>query len=97
MCVSAKVAEQMALNVCKLFGSDVGIGITGFASTQHEKGVNDLYAYLAIAENGNILLSEKIRSEKKESHVVQAYYTEQLLQRLAELAGKTAEQRTQIA
>jgi PncC family amidohydrolase len=85
MCVSAKVAEEMAINVCQLFNSDYGVGITGFASTQPEKGVDALYAYIAIAEKEKIILSEKVDAPKKESHLVQAFYTEHLLRRLAAL------------
>src|SRR5688572_2412301 len=29
--VSAEVAEQMALGVCRLFGADVGVATTGYA------------------------------------------------------------------
>ncbi len=31
-CVSTQVAEEMAESVCRIFGSDWGIGITGYAS-----------------------------------------------------------------
>ena len=85
MCVSSKVAEQMAMNVCTLFGSDYGIGVTGFASTLPEKGINELYAYFAIAENHRILLSEKMHAQEMESEKVQAFYTRELLKRLSEM------------
>src|SRR5690348_6264721 len=38
-CVSQKVSEQMAAEICHLFTSDYGIGITGYASPVPEKNI----------------------------------------------------------
>ncbi len=70
-CVSEQVACEMALNANKLFISHYGIAITGYASKMPEKGLNDLFAFFAIAENNKVLLCKKIttRLERVEAQV----------------------------
>lgn len=87
-CVSEKVASQMALYTCKLFNSDYGLGITGYASRQAEKDKNDLYAYIAIAENDKILLSEKLTAESEDSIEIQEFYSLRLLERFSHVIKK---------
>ena len=84
-CVSGEVSCQMALEVNKLFISDYGIGITGYATKVPETGINDLFAFFAIASRGKILTVKKIRSEKEASVEVQLDYTTQVLLALREL------------
>ena len=57
--VSEKVAQEMALNVCSLFSSDWGMGITGYASPVPESE-NKLFAWYAIAHQDSIVVSKKI-------------------------------------
>ncbi len=64
-CVSEKVASQMAIEVNKLFLSTYGVGIAGYATAGPESGINDLFAYYAIAVEGKIITSGKITSDKK--------------------------------
>ncbi len=52
-CVSEKVAHEMALEVCKLFISDWGLAVTGYASKVPESN-NELFAYYAIVYAGMI-------------------------------------------
>jgi nicotinamide-nucleotide amidase len=80
-CVSAKVSEQMALNVCRLFTSNWGIGITGYASPVPESE-NKLFAYYAISRNGELIVSKKIDAEKDEPLKVQLLYVENVLKEL---------------
>lgn len=87
-CVSEKVAGQMALQTCKLFNSDYGLGITGYASRQPEKGKNDLYAYIAIAENNEILICERLIAESEDSIEIQEFYSLRLLERFAQVIKK---------
>jgi len=47
--VSAKVAEQMALGVCRFFGSDVGVGTTGWAESSAERHVYHPFAWWGVA------------------------------------------------
>ncbi|CAM2897401.1 CinA family protein [Rariglobus hedericola] len=48
-CVSAEVAAQMARGVAVLFGADLAIATTGYAEPAREQGVDDPFAYWAIA------------------------------------------------
>lgn len=46
--VSMSVAEEMALGVCALFGSDLGVATTGYAEPSREHGVRDPFAWWAV-------------------------------------------------
>lgn len=52
----------MAMNVCGLFNSDWGIGITGYATAVKESG-NKLYCFYAIAFNKTVIREGKIEVE----------------------------------
>ena len=77
-CVSATVSEQMALQVSKMFISDYGVAITGYAAPLPEKGIDKLFAFFAISFNDKILISKKIRTDK-EGIAAQLDYTGQVL------------------
>lgn len=51
-CVSAEVAEEMALGVCALFGADVGVATTGYAEPSLAEGVAVPMAWWAVAWRG---------------------------------------------
>lgn len=84
-CVSPSISAVMAQKVCKLFNADYGVAITGFASLVPEKGIKELYAFVAIAKNGQLLRTQKITAEKKDSEEVQLYYTNETLRILTEV------------
>jgi nicotinamide-nucleotide amidase len=48
-CVSARVAEEMALGACGLFGADVGVATTGYAEASPTDGVTVPMAWWAVA------------------------------------------------
>lgn len=48
-CVGPEVAEQMARSACLLFGSDVGVATTGYAEPSPADGVQDPFAWWAVA------------------------------------------------
>jgi nicotinamide-nucleotide amidase len=81
-CVSRRVAEEMALGVCKLFKSNWGIAITGYATPVPELGVTELFAYFAVAYNGNITLSEKIHTSRGSAERVQGDYAEIIIKHM---------------
>lgn len=47
-CVSERTAAEMAVGVTEMFGTDIGIATTGYASPDLEKRVIEPYAYFAI-------------------------------------------------
>jgi nicotinamide-nucleotide amidase len=81
-CVSPLVAEQMALQVCRIFGAHWGIGITGYATAVPESG-NKLFAYFAITYKEKVRLKGQFRSDAKNPPEVQLHFTQALLQKLA--------------
>ncbi|WP_207515131.1 CinA family protein [Longitalea luteola] len=88
-CVSEQVAYEMALAVCKLFTSDWGMAITGYASKVPESN-NELYAYYAITYAGNIMQSGKLEAPDDKPPKVQFYYTWELLKYLERILKKNA-------
>ncbi len=48
-CVSAKVAEEMALGVCQLFQARVGVATTGYAEPWPAGGITRPFAFWAVA------------------------------------------------
>lgn len=48
-CVSADVAAQMAKGAATLFGADVAVATTGYAERSEEHGVDEPFAFWAIA------------------------------------------------
>ncbi|MCW3090929.1 MAG: nicotinamide-nucleotide amidohydrolase family protein [Ferruginibacter sp.] len=81
-CVSKQVADQMAIQVAGLFCAGYGIGITGYASPVPELGIEDLFAYVSVAKNGGLVLSEKIVAERMEPREVQLFYTNECIRLL---------------
>jgi len=81
-CVSDQVAMEMAENVCLLFNSHWGLGITGYASPVPESD-HKLFAYYCVARGKEIIKSGIIRpTEKKEPFYIQQWYTNRLLELL---------------
>jgi PncC family amidohydrolase len=83
-CVTERVACEMALQVNKLFISDYGIAITGYATKMPEKGLNDLFAFFAIAYKKEILLTKKINTHKERVDA-QIDYTTQVIKEFQNL------------
>ena len=51
--VSENVADQMALGVCRLFGSSLGAATTGYAESSPESGILSPRAFWALARSGD--------------------------------------------
>lgn len=80
-CVSEQVAHEMVLEVCRLFNSDWGLSITGYASKVPESN-NELFAYYAISYAGKIVQCGKIEPPDAEPAQIQSFYTMELLKNL---------------
>lgn len=81
-CIHEKIAADMAVEVSKLFISNYGIGITGYATIVPEIEKEGLFAFVAIALDGKIVAQQRITSQKKAQYEVQLDYTAQVLQLL---------------
>ena len=84
-CVSKKISDQMALAVAEMFSSDIGVGITGYASSVPEQNVNKLFAYLSVSIRKKIVLSKKLNAPAEAPNKVQFFYTENTLRLLVEV------------
>jgi nicotinamide-nucleotide amidase len=83
-CVAAKIADTMAIEVAKMFASDYGIGITGYASIVPECEEEGLFAYFSLSYKGELLLSDKLTSPEKLPYEVQVDYAKKVIKRVLE-------------
>lgn len=83
-CVAAKIADTMAMEVSKMFSSDYGIGITGYASIVPETEEEGLFAFFSLAYRGEIVLAHKLTSPEKKPFEVQVDYTQQVIKKVLE-------------
>jgi nicotinamide-nucleotide amidase len=88
-CVSEEVACKMAIEVNKLFISDYGIAITGYAQKDEEKGIDDLFAFFSIAQNDKILVCKKIKTSSRTSVTAQTDYTNQVIKHFLAVLKKS--------
>ncbi len=77
-CVSAKVATEMAVQVCELFRSDWGLGITGYASPV-PASENKLFAYYSIVHLGRQKAAGYIEPVTNEPGRIQVNYVNEVL------------------
>jgi PncC family amidohydrolase len=83
-CVSQKVAEEMAVQVCILFKSDWGIAITGYASAVPSSG-NKIFAYFAISYKSKVRLKGKLSGKTKDPAEVQKAYVDTIVKKFVTL------------
>jgi len=82
--VSEEIAEKLASHVCELYKTNIGIGLTGFASTFPEEDIYVLYAYGAAYRNGELIFCEKIKSEKETPEEKREDYAKIVIRKFAE-------------
>ena len=82
--VSEKVATEMALQVCRIFNSNWGIGITGYATPVPESR-NELFSYYTISYNGEIKKATRLASGEDELLNVQLFYCNTVLKVLSDV------------
>lgn len=78
-CVSEATAQTMALKVCDLMNSSLGIAITGYASPVPEKNISELHAFMAIALNGKLVHTHKLFSKENSPAEAQKDYVQQVI------------------
>ncbi len=77
--ISQRIAEKMAVEVCKLFNCEIGLSLTGYAAPVPERDLTDLFAYGAIVLNGEVIFSRKMHSKKSNPEEVKAGYCKEIL------------------
>ncbi|WP_162946218.1 CinA family protein [Chitinophaga barathri] len=83
-CVDEQVAIEMAKNVCRLFCSQWGLSITGYATPVPESD-NRLYAWYAITQGDELLLSQQLHATSATPSAVQEWYAEMALSAFANI------------
>lgn len=77
-CVSAKVAQEMAIHCIRLFGSDWGLAVTGYASRVPASG-NELFAFYAICFQDSMVTEGRIIPPADEPQAVQLFYVNEII------------------
>ncbi|MFP3598602.1 CinA family protein [Chryseobacterium sp. SIMBA_029] len=78
-CVSENIAQTMALEIAKLYGTDWSIATTGFC-TPIRSSAYKIFAYFSFVYKGEIVLTKKLELHPKtEALNAQLYYTEFIL------------------
>jgi len=81
-CVASKIANTMAIEVSKMFSSNYGVGITGYASIVDECKDEGLFAFFSVSCNHKIVLSDRIVGEEKHPYEVQVDYARLVIKKL---------------
>jgi nicotinamide-nucleotide amidase len=78
-CVSDQVSIEMALHTTKLFSCDWSVAITGYAAPVPELGIDNLFAYYAVAFKNKIVLTKRIDAAHDKPEKVQIFYVNVVL------------------
>ena len=76
-CVSEQTATEMAHGVCRLFGTDWGIGITGYATRVPESDFK-LFAYFSIVFKGALMESHRLELNNEQPEEAQLKYVDEI-------------------
>lgn len=86
-CVSETVAQEMAQEICGLFLSDWGLGITGYA-VPTEESRNEVFAYYSIFYKGSLQVSEKLIPGEQDPQKIQLEFVNAMIGSLKDLLTK---------
>lgn len=86
-CVDDVISIEMAKNVCGLFRSQIGIGITGYATKVPELYIDELYAHIAIVLNDRLLHNSCYKPDTEKINA-QFEYAQYIITILASILGK---------
>ncbi len=86
-CVSQTVASEMATNVSRIFGANIGIGTTGYAEPYPEENVQRPFGFYAIyldlkSEEKPILIGNKVQVNGLDRNLTRQYFADAVLGRL---------------
>jgi PncC family amidohydrolase len=87
-CVSEIVACEISMNVVKLFMTDWGIGIVGYAAPVPEKSIHELFAFYSIHHKDKEVGSGKIDVENNTPSEVQKIFTTRVLEEFYKIIKK---------
>ena len=78
----------MASGVAKLFDTDWGIAITGYASPVPEQGIEDLFAWIAFSHHSNIVFTHKMNAPRGNPSDVRRYYKDNTIRTFMQILSQ---------
>ena len=78
-CVSEIVSCEMSMNVAKMFMTDWGIGVTGYAAPVPEKGIRETFAFYSIHHKNEEVARGRIDVENNSPSDTQKQFSLQVL------------------
>lgn len=88
-CVSKRVSIEMARGVTKLFGTEWGVGITGYAAPVPEKHIYSLYAWVTVSYKNRVIITRRINLKDMPPAVAQQTFARYANSLLADTVNKT--------
>lgn len=78
-CVSEHIAEDMSVNVTRLFNTDWGIAVTGYATPVEESNYR-IFAFFSFSYKNAVVFTKRLELHARtQSYSAQIYYTEFIL------------------
>jgi nicotinamide-nucleotide amidase len=84
--VSARVAEEMARGVARMFGVEMGVATTGYAEPDAGRGVAEPFAWVAVVRGG-VVVTRRVEGAGLGREAMQARAAAAALRLLAEVAA----------
>lgn len=78
-CVSARVAQEMAVGACAMFRSDWGIGITGYATPVPESD-HKIFAWFSITRGEKIMETLMLEAPGDDAQLIRLFYVQKTLE-----------------
>lgn len=89
--VTPEIADLMAENCCVLFKANLGVSLTGYASAIPEQGIFEKFAFISVSLNGELILADRLTSDKTSQYEVQMDFASQAIRECARcLTSRTA-------
>ncbi len=83
--VTLEISQRMALKVCDVFDSKIGLSLTGYASPIPEQHIYELFAFGSVVLNGEVVFSERIISAKQDPDEIREDYAKMLIAECAKV------------